>query len=259
MHDGRLPRAGRVRRKLLVGLVVFTVVAVVAWIFAVPAIVRSRLATMTGCPVEAETISINPFAASVRLEDFHLRNPAGFAIPEFVDLTRFEFDADLFSLGSDVVQIPRAVLELAKVTIVTGKDGVTNTAVVRRNIETALGPSPAETEPAAEQKFHIGELIVRIGSVDLVDYSRGGPEPVRRTVAIQADHRFTDVTDPKVVIRPLVADLARANAGEILGSLGGLMPAPFRDALGGFGEVLEDPARAGETVKKLIDLLPSRR
>jgi hypothetical protein len=98
----------------------------------------------------------------------------------------------------------------------------------------------------------MAEFVFRLRNVELVDYSRG-TEPVRRTIALNADHHFTDVTDLKVVTRPLLADLARASATGLLGTFGGLLPGPFRSAFSG---ALDG---AGGAVKKLIDSLPVGR
>jgi len=253
-----MSRRRRNKKKLVVGLVAFALLVTVAWILALPLVVRSRVTALTGCPVDAETISVNPFAGTMRLAEFRLRNPAGFPAPEFVDLKLFDVDVAVLSLLGDEIVVPRAVIDLEKVTIVTNADGVSNTDTVRQHIDAVRGPADRASGPTP--KFRIGELIIRIGIIEIIDYSRGGAEPVRRIIPLKADHRFQDVTDAKVVVRPLLADLARANAGNLLGTLGGLLPGPFREVLGGATGILgEEGRRAGDAMKKLIDsIVPGR-
>lgn len=247
--------------KLALAALALTVIVAVAWVAFLPLIVRGRVRALTGCPVDAQVISVNPFGASARLEAFRLRNPASFPVPDFIDLKLVDVSVKLLSLRAEVIEVPHAVFDLEKITIVTARDGTTNAEYLREQVNRARGPTADAPAASAEtQKFHIGDLVIRIGAVELVDYSRGAA-PVRRKIALNAEHHFKDVTDARVVVRPLIADLARADASGILGSLSGLLPGPFRralgGALGGAGGILQEPVRkAGDTLKKLIDSLP---
>jgi uncharacterized protein involved in outer membrane biogenesis len=245
---------GGIVKKILIGLLACAIVAVLGWVFALPTVVCNRVTTYTGCPASARAINVNPFGGNVRLVDFRLRNPAGFPEPDFVDLALLDIDVAMLSLGSDEIRVAHAIVDLKKVTLVTAKDGTTNSGAVKKRLDAATGPAtqPEPQEPETTQRFRIGELVIRIGSIEHIDYSRG-TEPVRHTVLINADHRFKDVTDFKVIVRPLLADLAKANAGALLGTFGGLLPGPFRDSLGG---ALDGASGA---VKKLIDSLPVGR
>jgi uncharacterized protein involved in outer membrane biogenesis len=138
------PTRGGIEKKLLLSLVAFSLVAVAAWIFALPAVLRNRVTAHTGCPVEAGSIKLNPFGGTLRLVDLRLRNPAGFPVPEFVDLALLDVDVDVLSLVGDELRVARVVIDVPKVTIVTGKDGVTNTGVVRQRLDATNGP---ESDP----------------------------------------------------------------------------------------------------------------
>ncbi len=259
-------RTGGALKGILIVLAVLIVVLVAGWILFLPALVKGQVRSISGFPVEASRISANPFGATVLLENFQLNNPEGFPVSNFVDVGALDLRVKPLSLMGDRVEIPQLVINLNKLTFVTNKDGVMNANLFKQNIDKALGESPDDTGGEPARPFHIGLLQVKLGTVEVVDYSKGdNPQP--RVVELGVDRTFTDVTDPKVVLGPIMSDILQANLPGIANQLSGFLPEGYSESVGSalkdagsiFGDkdaTTEEKARAaGESAKKLFDSL----
>ncbi|MGH8020270.1 MAG: AsmA family protein [Opitutaceae bacterium] len=262
----RTSRSGGALKGILIVLAVLIVVLVVGWILFLPALVKGRVRSISGFPVEASRISANPFGATVLLEDFQLNNPEQFPVDEFVDVGALDLRIKPLSLMGDRVEIPQLVIDLEKLTFVTNKEGVMNANLLKQNIEEALGPSDPETGEEPARPFHVGVLQVKLGAVEVIDFSKSdNPQP--RVVQLNVDRTFTDVTDPKVVIAPIMSDILQANLPGIANQVSNFLPEEYSDAVGSAlkdaGSILgdkdatnEEKAKAAaESAKKLFDSL----
>jgi hypothetical protein len=115
---------------------------------------------------------------------------------------------------------------------------------VKQRLEEKLGPLSSE----GETKFLIGDLVIRIGSLETIDYSKGAT-PVTQLVQLNINQHFTNVSDPKVILAPIMADILVANAG----ALNSLLPLDAQQKLGG---VLKD---AGPLLENLGGLLGKQK
>lgn len=246
-------RRGRILKPLLLGVPALALVLAAGVYLALPQIVTGRVAAYTGCPVEAAVVRVNPFRGTLEVTDLRVQNPDGFPEADFVDVAHLDVQVRPLSLRRARLEIPRLHVRVPRITLVTRADGASNVLEVRRHTRQADGAAPA-AEP--EQQILIGDLIVQVDELVLVDYSRGG-EPVRRTLRLDIDRHFTDVTDLGVVARALAADAARHRAPDLL-ALGTLLPGRFGRAMGEFvqdtgGWLRTTAAPLGGALKKLID------
>lgn len=255
-------RRGGVLKSVIVALVVLGAVGVLGWVLFLPALVKRQIASSSGFPSEAERIKVNPFGGTVYVAGFHLLNPEQFPTRAFVDMELLDMQVRPMSFFGDRMEIPRLHIAIEKVTLVTNKDGVSNASLFKQRVMGAEEPGAEEPE----KKFHVGELVVRIGSIEVLDYSKGA-EPVRHAFPLNVNRRFTDVTDPKQVAAPIVADVLRANVTGLTTDLAALLPPDyanaFSDALRRAGPVLQDAEKlwqqngnkAVDAAKKLLDSL----
>lgn len=261
--DRSAGRTGGVLLRVLIVVVVLVVVLFAAWTLFLPGIVVGKISSMSGFPAAAEKIRVNPFGTTVMIKGFKIENPPEFPDKEFLDLALLDLQVKPMSLKSERIEIPRLVINLQKVVVVTNKEGVSNVAKLKEN----LGPSESsdEEQEGETPEFHIGLLEVHLGSIEVVDYSKG-EEPVRRVVNLDVDRKFTDVTDPKTVATPIVGDILKANAGAISSELAPLLPGEYGDAftqaltgVGSFlgdtdGKSLEEKGKAAkDAAKKLFE------
>jgi uncharacterized protein involved in outer membrane biogenesis len=233
------PRRGGIVKKLLFTVVFLAAAAVLAWILFLPALVTSQITRASGFPTEAGAIRANPFGATVHIEDLRISNPEPFAEKDFVHLALFDLEVEPLSLMGERIEIPRLQLDLRKIVLVTNKDGTVNAKLFGDRLQQALGPGSDEPTPP----FRIGELVLRLGIIEIIDHSRGST-PTTKTIQLGVDRRFTGVTDIKAVLLPLSADLAMANAD----ALSDLLPPEYRDKARGGAKTLE-------SLKKLFDSL----
>jgi uncharacterized protein involved in outer membrane biogenesis len=259
------PRRGGALKGILLVFAVLLVVLVVGWIVFLPGIVKGKVTEITGFPVEASKISVNPFGTTVVINDFRLENPAEFPVRDFLGVRTLDLRLDAMSLRKEEVQIPQFTLDLDKLTIVVNQQGVTNLGTLQKNIDAALGES-SETDDSPSKPFRIGVMQVRLGKVEMLDYSKG-ETPVSRVVELGVDRTFTDVTDPKVVLGPVLGDILKANLPGIANQLSAMLPP---ETAGALGSALQDAAgilgnkdatseekakAASESAKKLFDSL----
>lgn len=260
-------RRGGIIRKTLVTLVVLAAFATLAWIIFLPRLVKREIASLSGFPTEAKSISGNPFGASVRVEELTIHNPAQFPVQDFVTLKLLDMQVKPFSLMGSRVDIPRLHLDLEKITLVTNKDGVTNATVFKDNAEKNSGYDP--NKPSKETPFFIGDLIIRVGSIETIDYSKG-ETPVKRTFNLGIDRHFTNVSDAKTIAGPIVADIVAANVSGLTGDITALLPAGTNKAFGdalkqatgllpgllrGDSDLFKNPGQTIDAAKKLLDNL----
>ncbi|HEX9784504.1 MAG TPA: AsmA family protein [Opitutaceae bacterium] len=259
-------RAGGALKGILLVLVVLTLVLVIGWIVFLPGIVKGQVRSISGFPVEASRIRVNPFGATVLVDGFQLNNPAGFAVSDFVSVRALDLRVKPLSISGERLEIPQLMIDLEKITFVTNKDGVSNASLFKKNIDEALGGSEDKPSDEPAKPFHISLLQVKLGKIEIIDYSKG-ETPEHRVVELGVDRTFTDVTDPKVVVTPIMADILKANLPGLAGELSNLLPEEYSETVGNalrdVQSILNDPnapldkkgKAVGDSAKKFFESL----
>ncbi|TVR51056.1 MAG: hypothetical protein EA425_08085 [Puniceicoccaceae bacterium] len=259
LHDPHRRRGG-ILLKVLFLAVFLLALGVLGWILLLPTLATREIQKRSGFPASVQALACNPFGGTLTLRDLRIENPEAFPTRDFVALASLDLKVRPTSLMGERVVIPRMVIDLEKVTLVTAPDGSTNVEVFRRALhpepDRAPGDEPAEDPELPE--FLIEHLHLRIGSIEMIDHRRDRPRLQRFELGI--DRQFTDVTDPKEIIGPLSADLAAAGIAQVLGGLLGILPGNLADimqtGLSGSGDFLRETGdRVGRTLKNLFDSL----
>lgn len=246
--------------KFLVFLVALAAVFSLAWMLLLPGIVSSVIQKQIGCAATIGSLYANPFTASVDLRNLKVDNPDGFPRPDFLVVNQFKAAVAPGSVFADRLVVKEAVFDVAGVTLVKNSAGATNAGLIEARF---LGPpqkKPAAASAERPRRFLIQTLTVKLGKIVIADYSRGG-EPQVRTLNVNLDRTFTNVTDLKQISAPLLADLTAAGAAGFAGDVLGLViPAPILERLGvvtkGAGGLLQDTGgKTLQTVRGLLDSL----
>ena len=237
--------------KILKAIVVLVVVAVIGVVLArylvVRNIVQTVLAEQLGAEVEVGEMDVDIWRSTVSLTDIRFANPEGFHGDTALEINRLDLTYRFFSLFTRTVRLPRVVLDVNRVVMVTNEEGQTNLeqfvvegrerdwartekAVV--TTEETTQPVEAVPEPRrtrARRETHIDRLDFRLGEVEMRDYSRSGPEPAVRNYRLNLERTFTDVRELESIAQAVGTDLAMTMGPQL-----------FRDLLDDSGVRTED-------------------
>lgn len=242
--------------KILLFFVVLGALLALAWMLFLPALVRSTLSKRTGFPIELTQFMANPFTGKIQFSGCRVRNPSDWPAPLFVEIREFRAETDLTSLLSDRIVIDDAYIDVAEVAVVTGTGGKTNSQLFKERLtgktkEAKVRKDPKEAPPAPKA-FLIRRLQLRVDKVTLANYA--GSTPSVRTLDLEVDKTFTDVTSAKQVVSDAIPGIDAVGI-----ALGGLLPGKLGEALTDVthstGTVLR---KAGEAVKGLMEKLEEK-
>jgi hypothetical protein len=216
---------GGLLARLLAAFVVFLAVAALAWMLLLPVVVTSLLRSRTQFGVTVQSLSVNPFTATVHLRGLIIENPPTFPMPDFVQVREFRATAGLFTLFSDRPVIDEAVVDIAQVTLVKNQAGQRNAALFQERLAGASAPVRAGGPPAAgpapqSKEFLIRHLELRFDKLRLVDASGGQPGTQEYDLGLR--QTYENVTTPVQIAVPILGRLAaRGGAiGDLAGKLG---------------------------------------
>ncbi|HSY53025.1 MAG TPA: hypothetical protein VK785_01190 [Opitutaceae bacterium] len=257
---------GRIWLKLFVFALALAATFALMWMLLLPSIVTGMIKKRTGFDATVDSLYVNPFTASVDINQLVITNPDTFPQKDFVAVNQFKTVVDLNSIFSDRVVVKDAVFDVAFIAVVKNAQRQTNVDVFKAGVQhndsdqktadqknepapaPAAAPEPEKKEPP--KQFLIHQLVVKLDRIIIADYS--GSAPNVRVIRLNIKRTFTEVTNLKQISGPLLADLGVAGVGKLANNLLGLIiPAPILESLGvvtkGTGGVLQ------ETGKKTTD------
>ncbi len=250
-------KSGGMLKSAFFGLLFLIAVLMLGWMLFLPLLVTSQIKTHSRFGAEVESLSGNPLAGTVNVLNLVLTNPEGFEEKDFVKLKEFDLKVKPLSLMGERIEVPRLLLDVEQVTIVTNRNGENNAKIFHermRGEDKVEETSEEESEPI---DFIVNSLKIRVHKVVTVDYSKR-KEPVIREYNVNIDREFTDVSDPKVIVTPVLTDIAAVGLAQYGGDLFGLLPesltGPLGDAFGQGGDLLKSVnEKSIDTLKNLFD------
>ncbi|MBU0678167.1 MAG: AsmA family protein [Verrucomicrobia bacterium] len=227
---------------LVVVIVVLSVGVKIAKDRIVAKMAEAVVENSTGFDLELEQVKVGLLKPTVDIRGLTLNNP-----PDYPDKTAFHIEQifvryDRSTLFSDEIFLPVLTLDIPQVFMVRKADGEMNLERLGKEMEkrkqetgrekSAEKPTPQpEEQPSAEpaqkkvqKNVRIGELTLRIGSVEIRDYSAKEGEPQVQTVEINLDRTYHDVASledigpmitQEVIVRALPS-LMNGNLKKIL-------------------------------------------
>lgn len=260
------------RRKPWLRIVLFVLAALVVLFVVESSIVKSALRktihSRLGFDLEVGRVRHGFIHPVFEIWDLKLINPEDFPDGEAMDIRRVRVNADLRSLFTDTIHLRELVLDIPKIVVVRREDGQTNlqrlneaireetrppsapapsapagggagtAAAVSNARAPAPAPKPEALPPWYERTFRIDRLELKMGSVEVHDYTRGGDKPRVGIYELNVDQVLKDVTDPSTIGVVIAATVAEKVGLQMAGDLGSLIE-QHRDDLDKAGEQLD--------------------
>lgn len=214
------------RNGLLITAAALPVLYALGGFLMLPPLVRSqaekRIATELQRPVSIGQVRINPFALSVTVEQFDVREPDGSA--SFVGWERLHVNFQLSSLWSHEWRFAAIELDAPQGRVVARGDGQLNFSDLL-----GVGAAPGEAVGAApaglaEKPVYIARLVLSRARLDFRDEARAEPFATTLGPVSLVVHEFRTVSEGNA---PYTFE-AVTESGEKLSWRGGIRAAPFR-------------------------------
>jgi hypothetical protein len=154
--------------KLLGGLVVLLIVAVVVVYFSLNVIVGRTITTLaprlTRTPVSISLVSISPFTGEGVIRGLRIDSPAGYKIQPAISLGRVHVKINIKSLLTDRVIIEEVTVDAPAVSI-EQKLLDNNISDIRKNVKESAATVAATNDKNAKgtRKFQINHLLITNG------------------------------------------------------------------------------------------------
>lgn len=227
------------------------------WMLLLPGLFTSVIENRTGFPARVDSFYANPFTAEVRMRGLVIVNPSIFGESEFLELHQFTAKADLFSLFGSKPLIDMSTIDVARITVVTNRQGVNNLDLLYRRLspvasQPASGTAPRKRE-ASPLQFLVRNLDVRLNEVVVKDERPGKVARQVHELAFQRNYRnVTPATRFSNDLPPAVV-AAGKNIGDVVS--GGLKQMvanaiqPVESKTYAWGERLEQEKAAANAAK----------
>jgi hypothetical protein len=152
---------------------------------------------MTGAKVSVRSVELRASGEGI-VKGLFIGNPKGFKTAHAARIEQFDLVLDLTSLAGDVIHVRRIGI-LAPDLIYERGEALTNVDAIRRNIESAIGPSKSQ---GPGRKLIVDQLTIRQAKAQAAAAFMGG--------------RTVEVSLPDVTLR----DIGKAKGGVTPAELG---------------------------------------
>lgn len=269
--EGEKKRGLKLRWKILMGLVVVVIAALVAVAVSLDGIAKVGLEKGATAALGTETtvgsVDLGVLSGSLRLSEMAVANPEGYPEGYLFKLADADMSLEIGSLLSDTIHVRRIVLNEPIISIVR-KGLETNLGAVLKNAETEGADDPSGEPGAASKRFRID--LIRIIDAQF-EYQLAGAPPVKVKLPTIEIRDMGNEKGGAVMLADLFSQVLRSMASEAVQISGADLPEEFAGALqdiaSGGREAVEKTIKAGddliksggEAVKGVADLFKGLR
>lgn len=241
----------------LLAVIILVFVVALFWIDSIAKTAIERGGTYAmGVKTTVDSADVGIFSGTFGMTKLNVANPTGFDGPHFFNLGSGSVSANLGSINSDVIEVPKLTLEGVKVNLERTSKG-SNYQAILDNLKKFESKEPAAKKEAEGKKFVVKELVVR--DVEVRVQALGLPavtvpiHEIKLNNVGTAEGGMTMGQITGVVVKAILATAAEAGGdiipGDVLGELkGGLAQL---EGVGKFG--VEVIGKAGESAQKLAE------
>lgn len=252
---------GRILIILVLALILVTTVAMMSKNRVLRSQVEKYVEQLTEFPLDLGSFRIHLLGSRLEMDNFLLRNPAGFELPTALEVEKVEADPRLIPLLLGRPEFRTMVIDIPQLNIITRKDGVNNFELLRENVGRNLPDRPSGRKPDDEESeepresmpLQIDRLEIRLGQARVVDYSQNPEQPKELIIDLEVDRVYEDVDDLRTVTSDLLAGIMQRT---LLSALqGDVMESIFESLSDGDPEAKEElREKAGELEDRLKGL-----
>lgn len=172
----------------------------------------------TGLDVTIERMKVRIVRPSVRIMGMTIQNPPGFEAGEAIRFREIYAEYDRRSLWTRRPHFRKIAIDMPNLVVVRNAKGELNWSRIGGDVSRHTRPSGAATNapplepgpggggdrpqpptsPGAAPSgppYEVDEFVVRIGSIEMRDFSAGQPQPQVRRMELGFDHTVVGVTD----------------------------------------------------------------
>ena len=229
-------------KKMLKWVGIIVVALIVAVVAARSVLIKNAaqkaISKMTGFDLKVGGISVGIVSPEFEIRDLKLTNPPDFPDAEAFDVKQVYVKYDLMSFFGNNPHLYKIVIDIPKAVVVKKADGETNLERLEKASKQAGGgegkaegkkgekkpeakPAPGEEKPAPQVRIDL--LTLKLGTVEVRDYSRGGEKPEVFTYDLNVDRTFENVTELNVISTVIAAEILNNVGGKLIQDMGKIM------------------------------------
>ena len=233
---------------------------------------------LTGFGVEVRSVDVRLGGGSVVFDEVRLINPDPFPPDEAIRVARLYAEPTWDTLLGREICFHVLELDVSQVVLIRPAEGISNLELLAENAQAwsdgrsdsdqasliesttqmvgAIGlhtplmtVDAAMVEDAAGTEIRIDRLVLRLGSLRVIDHKLGRYEPVTFTYEVNHDEVYEDVTDLDALLKDLAVDLA---VDALVAGLAGVGD-QGDDQTGGIGDFLRRALKKGDAPPPVDD------
>ncbi|MFA6544894.1 MAG: hypothetical protein WCS99_10735 [Limisphaerales bacterium] len=252
--------------KILIGLAVVALVAVIALVLSLNSIVKTGVVAfgpeVIKAPIQLDGVSISALSGGGEIKGLVIGNPEGFKTPNAVKLGVASLQVKPMSLLGDKIVVQSIKADAAEITF-EGSLGSSNLGKIQENVDAyvaaLLGPTDkggkTEKKGGAGKKLQVDEIIISNAKINLSMTILGGksatiPLPdIKLTNLGQGADGITPAEVIKVVMKEVMSKTTTAvtgflsGAGKVLGdaakNVGGAAADTAKGVTKGIGDLFK--------------------
>ena len=216
--------------KIIVGLAVVAVIAVVALMLSLNSIVKNGVTSfgpeVIKAPIQLDSVSISALSGGGEIKGLVIGNPEGFKTPNAVKLGTAALQVKPMSLLGDKIVVQSIKADAAEITF-EGSLGSSNLGKIQENVDAyvaaLLGPAD-KVKKSAGKKLQVDELVISNAKINLSLTVLGGksatvPLPeIKLTNLGQGADGVTPSEVIKVVLKEVMTKTTAAVSGFLTGA-----------------------------------------
>lgn len=165
----------------------------------------------SGFPTSVDRSMVQLQNGKLVFERFIIENPSSFEDKHFVDINQLAVDIHPSSLFSDKLEAESIVVNIETAAYVKNKAGNVNALIFSDAFKSGEKKSDkAKPETTESKPFHIKTFTFRLNNGYYADYT--GSKPSIKTIPLNYERTFTDVTQVEQILNPIIQDLSKAGA-----------------------------------------------